>query len=174
MAGVTPPYLIVPTTEAPSQLITITLAGQDCVIGFFTKSTNVPVWDPGEIPTDPTPRYENVNPCFITLWVNGGTTLIIGSIIVRNNTLIVRDTYLGFLGDLVVYDFSGAGADPFGVPARLPPPNLRNQYQLTNFPVAWGDRAPASLAGRIPGMGSRFQMLYYPAGTYTPGYSLPP
>jgi hypothetical protein len=166
-------YLIIPTSEAPSQSITITLAEQSVLIKFYTKSTNVPVLDPSEIPTDPKPRYENVNPCFVDLYTGSGANLIIGGVYVRHAALIVRDTYLGFIGDLAVFDTTGADEDPSGVPLRLPPNHLRNDEQRALFPLSDGNLAPPGLAGRIPGMGSRWILTYWPVGTYNPGYSLP-
>jgi hypothetical protein len=166
-------YSIVPTSEAPAQQITITLAGQACLIRLYTKSTNVPTIDPGEIPTDPEPRYENINPCFVDVYTGSGANLIVGGVYVRQGTLIVRDVYLGFVGDLVVVDTTGAAEDPRGVPARLPPTYLRNQTQLAEYPLADGDMAPPAVAGRIPGMGTRWILTYWPVGSYVPGYSLP-
>lgn len=173
MSAFPPNFLIVPLTEAPSQRVTITLGNQACVVNVYTKSLNVPVQAPNEPALDPDPRYENINPLFVDIYIDSGATLVIGGVIVRHNTLIVRDTYLGFTGDLVIFDTSGAEADPQGVPARLPPAWLRSQSQQAQFPLSYGDRAPASIAGRIPGLGSRWLMLYLLSGTYTPGYSLP-
>lgn len=167
------PYLVVPTTEAPSQAITITLNGQACLINLYTKSINIAVQAPNEIPTDPTPRYENVNPCFVDVYTGTGANLIIGGVYVRQGSLIVRDVYLGFVGDLSVIDTSGAAQDPYGVPPRLPPPYLRNPAQLAAFPLSDGNAAPPAVAGHIPGMGSRFILTYWPPGSYVPGYSLP-
>jgi hypothetical protein len=166
------PFLVVPTTESPAQLITITLAGQACLIRLFTKSINVPALDPEEIATDPNPRYENANPVFVDVYTGSGANLVVGGVIVRHGTLIVRDVYLGFLGDLAVYDTSGAMEDPQGVPPVLPPLVLRNATQLASFPLSDGDRAPPAVAGRIPGMGSRFLLTYWPVGSYKPGYSV--
>ena len=166
-------YIIVPTTEAPFQSITIALGGQAALINLYTKSINIPVQNPSEISTDPNPRYENTNPCFIDVYIGSGATLIIGGVYVRQGWLIVRDTYLGFIGDLVVYDTTGAGESPSGVPPRLPPQDLRNTAQRAEFPLSDGNLAPPTVAGRIPGMGSRFILTWWPPGSYTPGYSLP-
>ena len=163
-------YQIVPMTEAPAQSITITLGGQACLIVLYTKSTNVPMWNPDEIATDPNPVYENVNPCFVDLYTGAGATLIIGGVYLRQGSLIVRDTYLGFVGDMSIIDFSGAGEDPRGVPPILPPNYLRNYEQRQMFPLSLGNQAPPNLAGRIPGMGSRWLLTYWAPGTYTPGY----
>jgi hypothetical protein len=163
-------FLIVPTTEAPSQTITTTLAGQNCQINLYTKSINWPLASVGNIDIQP-PTYQNINPCFIDLYSND--ELIIGGVYVRQGQVVVIDTYLGFDGDLAVLDSTGLGEDPYGVPYRLPPRYLRNQWQQA-LPPGYGDVAPPTIAGRIPGMGSRWLLAYWPVGSYTPGYSLPP
>jgi hypothetical protein len=155
-------------------LITITLGGQACLIRLYTKSTNIPVLEPGETSSDPEPRYENVNPCFVDVYTGSGANLIVGGIYVRHGSLIVRDVYLGFIGDLAVFDTKpGAAEDPVGIPLILPPLHLRNADQLAEFPLSDGNQAPAAVAGRIPGMGSRWILTYWPVGTYTPGYGPP-
>lgn len=174
MSSTSPAFLIVPTSEAPAQQITITLGGQACVLRLYTKSINAPAEDPNETPTDPNPRYENVNPVFMDVYVNSGATLVVGGVIIRHATLIVRDVYLGFSGDLAVYDSTGAAEDPSGVPPRLPPLELRSQAQREAFPLSDGNMAPSNVAGRIPGMGSRFVLTWWPPGSYTPGYSIAP
>lgn len=167
-------YQIVPSTEAPYQSITTTLAGQAALINFYTKSINTPIEQ--EIPTDPYPVYQNLNPCFVDLYVNG--VLIVGGVYVRQGSLIVRDTYLYLqqgqpvIGDLAVIDTSGAGEDPSGMPYRLPYPDLRSPAEQA-IPLAFGSVAPPSQAGRVAGMGSRWLLTFWPVGTYTPGYSLP-
>jgi hypothetical protein len=160
-------FLIIPTSEAPSQEINTTLANQDCTINLYTKSINVPI--ESEIPVEP-PVYQNTNPCFIDLYVSG--VLIIGGVYVRQSSLVVRDTYFGFNGDLSVIDTSGAAQDPFGVPPRLPPAYLKNPWQRS-IPLSFGEFAPNQYGGRIPGMGTRWILTYWPVGSYTPGYPPP-
>jgi hypothetical protein len=160
-------FQVIPTTEAPNQQITTTLANQDCLIQLYTKSINIPISTP--MAPEP-PVYQNRNPCFIDLFVNG--TLIIGGVYVRQGSLVVRDTYLGFAGDLSVIDTTGAAEDPFGVPATLPPAYLRTTWQRT-IPLSNQGKAPSNFASRIPGMGVRWILTYWPLGSYTPGYSLP-
>ena len=170
MSAVSTAYSVIPTTPAPYQSISITLAGQSCLINFYVKSIFVPVQEPNEIGSDPEPRYENQNPCFVDLYLNGA--LVIGGALARQGQLLVRDVYLGFSGDLVVIDTSGAGEDPYGVPPVLPPYYLRGASQRA-FPLVDGDLAPASVAGTIPGMGTRYLLTYWPASSYTPGYTIP-
>ena len=168
-------YITIPSTEAPYQSIVVTLGGQNCQINLYTKSINVPIEQ--QIPTDPDPVYQNINPCFIDFYVAG--ILVIGGVYVRQGSLIVRDTYLyvdqglPVIGDLSVIDTSGAGEDPQGMPYRLPYPDLRNQLQQS-IPLSYGGVAPPSMAGRIVGMGSRWLLTWWNSGTFTPGYSLPP
>ena len=156
-------YWIIPTTTAAYQQFTVTLAGQACLINLYTKTLNIPILEPSTIPISP-PKYENINPVFIDLFLTG--TLIVGGVVVRANSLIVRDTYLGFYGDLVVIDTSGAMEDPYGVSPRLPPNHLRNWWQQ----LMPGNQAAPSLAGTIPEMGTRWLLTYWPPGSYIPGY----
>ena len=153
-------YQIIPLTEAPSQSVSVTLGNQPCRINVYTKSVNVPIAPPDSIVTDPLPTYENVNPVFVDLYVND--TLVIGGVIALNANLIVRDAYLGFLGDIAICDTSGAGGDPYGVPLRLPPPDLRNWWQRSLPAALGGEYAPAAVAAKCPGLGTRFLMTYWP------------
>lgn len=152
-------YFNVPLTTAPSQEVNVTLGGQPCRIRVYTKSINVPIHPPGTIVTYP-PPYENTNPVFVDLYVNDA--IIIGGVLALNQNPIVRDKYLGFIGDLAFYDLSGKGEDPMGVPTRLPPPDLRNFFQR-NLPAFLGGKyAPAAIAGSIPGLGNRFILTWWP------------
>lgn len=156
MIGTLQPPFIIPTTEAPSQTINITLGGQACRINLYTKSINAPIV--AGLLTDP-PSYENINPVFLDLF--RGDTPIVGGVLCRTQSMIVMNTYFGFVGDLSMIDTSGANEDPFGVPALLPPPSLRNEWQR-RIPLRLGGRAPSNLAGKIPGLGTRFVLTYWP------------
>jgi len=87
---------IIPLTAVPSQLVNVLLAGQNCQIKVYQKSTGM----------------------FVDLYVDNA--LIIGGVIAENLNRIVRDAYLGFVGDLVFYDTQSTvqadgtlgGADP--------------------------------------------------------------
>lgn len=151
-------YQIIPTTEAPAQTINVTLGQQSCTINLYTKSINVPIQPPGDIPSDPLPTYENINPVFLDLYVNDA--LIIGGVLCLNAVRIVRDVYLGFVGDIAIIDINGQ-SDPYGVPLTLPPPDLRNWWQR-NIPLKFGGKAPPTVAGKIPGLGTRFILTYWP------------
>lgn len=71
---------IIPTSPVPSQMLTTSLAGQSCQIKVYQKTTGL----------------------YIDLSVND--VLIIGGVIALNANLIVRDSYLGFIGDLAFFD----------------------------------------------------------------------
>ncbi len=153
--SLSPPFII-PLTDKPSQTVNVTLGGQACKINVYTKSTNVPIEQ--QIPTSP-PDYENINPVFLDLYI--GDALVIGGVICRASSMMVMNTYLGFIGDLSMVDTSGAFEDPVGVSVRLPPPDLRNFWQRS-LPLFLGGMAPPNIAGTIPGLGSRFQLTYWP------------
>lgn len=77
----------------PAQSLNITLGGQVCRIVVRQLSTGL----------------------FIDLYVSD--TLIIGGVICENDNRIVRNTYLGFIGDLYFHDTlpppGGLPADPY-------------------------------------------------------------
>jgi hypothetical protein len=76
--------LIVPLTSVASQTVRISLGGQACKINVFEKSTGV----------------------YLDLYVND-SPIITGRLCMNNNKL-VRDAYLGFVGDLVFVDSQGS------------------------------------------------------------------
>lgn len=79
---------IIPLQPVPSQTFTITLNNQLCQINVYQKNTGL----------------------FLDLFVGG--VLIIGGVICLNLVRIVRNTYLGFIGDLAFIDNQGS-SDPF-------------------------------------------------------------
>lgn len=74
---------IIPTTPTPSQVLSVSLAGQRCRIEVFVKSTGL----------------------FLNLYVNDA--LVIGGVICQHANRIVRQAYLGFVGDLAFFDTLG-------------------------------------------------------------------
>lgn len=160
------PPIIIPTTTAPYQTINITLNNQSCTFDIYTKSINDAFGGPEITPSDPNPPYVNINPVFVDVFVND--ILIIGGVKALNNNLIVRDIYLGFIGDVAFVDTQGT-SDPYGVPGRLPPYFLRNRYQL-NVPPPNTEFAPPSIANTLPGMGTRFIFAYWFPGTFVSGF----
>lgn len=95
---------IIPTQAVPSQTLTATLAGQSCKINVYAKSTGL----------------------FLDIYVNDA--LIIGGVICLNGVKIVRDTYLGFIGDLAFFDTQGTD-DPVST-------GLGSRYELIYLEVA--------------------------------------
>jgi len=75
---------IIPLQAVPSQNIVIQLGGQNC-------SINV---------------YQNAYGLFCDLYVSNA--LVIGGVVCQNLNRIVRDLYLGFIGDLCFQDTQGA------------------------------------------------------------------
>jgi len=74
---------IIPISDTYSQTLKVTLAQQSCMINIYQKSTGL----------------------FCDLYIND--SLIIGGVICQNINRIVRDAYLGFVGDLVFWDTQG-------------------------------------------------------------------
>lgn len=75
--------LIIPIIDTPSQSLKVQLAGQNCKINLYQKSTGF----------------------YCDLYVNDA--LIVGGVICENLNRIVRSSYLGFTGDLMVMDTQG-------------------------------------------------------------------
>ncbi len=75
--------LVIPTIAVPTQVLTVTLAGQPCRIRIYQRSTGL----------------------YLDLYVNDA--LIIGGVACRYGDRIVRDAYLGFVGDLLFADTQG-------------------------------------------------------------------
>lgn len=111
----------VPLQPVASQTVTITLGNQNCTINVYAKQlaalqflletdTGLLLATEKYAELDVTPDTFPVSSAvFVDLYVNG--TLIIGGVPAFNETLIVRDAYLGFTGDLVFYDTQGS-TDP--------------------------------------------------------------
>lgn len=75
--------LVVPTVATPSQALTVLLGGQSCSIKIFQKSTGM----------------------YLNLSVSD--TPIVSGAICLDGVRIVRDAYLGFVGDLAFFDTQG-------------------------------------------------------------------
>jgi hypothetical protein len=75
--------LIIPTAPVPSQELSVQLSGQDCRIALYKKTTGM----------------------FCDVWVSD--FLIIGGVLCLDRNRIVRDAYLGFIGDLAMTDTQG-------------------------------------------------------------------
>lgn len=78
----------VPIQPVPNQTVTVQLGGQNCQLNI----------------------YQQLYGLFMDVYVNN--TLIIGGVICENINKIVRNSYLGFIGDFVFYDTTDAKSDP--------------------------------------------------------------
>ena len=89
---------IIPLADVYSQALNVSLGGQSCTINVYTKSTGL----------------------YLDLYVLD--SLIIGGVVCQNLNLIVRSSYLGFIGDLMFEDTQGVN-DPSS-------PGLGTRYLL--------------------------------------------
>ena len=80
--------VIVPVQPLASQTLAIQLSGQNCSLNL----------------------YQTAYGLFMDVYSNG--ILIIGGVICQNLNRIVRDVYLGFIGDFAWIDNAGLGNDP--------------------------------------------------------------
>jgi hypothetical protein len=94
---------VVPLQPLPAQLLRVSLGGQATTIKVYFKQITVPL--AAQIPTVP-PPYGAITPCFLDLYVNDA--LVIGGVLCQHENLIVRDSYLGFIGDLSMIDTQGS------------------------------------------------------------------
>jgi hypothetical protein len=78
---------VIPIQPIPSQKFAVTLANQPCRIWLYTRTTGL----------------------YCDLYIND--VLAIGGVPCLNTVLIVRDQYLGFVGDLALFDLQG-NSDP--------------------------------------------------------------
>jgi hypothetical protein len=101
---------IVPLTAVPSQSLTVLLNGQTCAINVYQKSTGL----------------------FFDLSVQGvtnpltGTSQLVTAMLCLNGVGLVREAYLGFIGQLVFVDTQG-DTDPYYT-------GLGSRYILTYSP----------------------------------------
>jgi hypothetical protein len=80
--------LIVPLNPFPNQITKISLANQACTIHVYQRLTGL----------------------YLDLYIQD--QLLIGGVICQNQNRIVRDIYLGFVGDLAFIDNAG-NDDPY-------------------------------------------------------------
>ena len=89
---------VIPINDIANQTLSAQIAGQNCSIDIYQKS----------------------NGLFLDLYVSN--SLIIGGVLCENLNFIVRDDYLGFIGDILFNDTQG-NSDPST-------PGLGTRYQL--------------------------------------------
>jgi hypothetical protein len=87
--------LIVPLQAVASQTVSVILNQQACTINVYQKTVTTNTVIPS---------------VYLDLYVNG--VLIIGGVVCENLNVIVRDAYLGFIGDLAFLDTQGSD-DPY-------------------------------------------------------------
>lgn len=80
--------MAIPLQAVASQVVSVALAGQACRINVYQKTTGL----------------------YLDLYVNDA--LIIGGVICQHANKIVRDAYLGFVGDLAFFDTQAGNQPP--------------------------------------------------------------
>lgn len=80
--------VIIPLQAAPTQTLNISLNGQACTLNLYAAGEDL--------------NSDNNIPVFVDLYVGG--VLIEGGMFSNIGVRMVRDSYLGFLGDLVMSD----------------------------------------------------------------------
>lgn len=75
--------LVVPLQPIPNQTLQVQLNGQACTLDVFQYAYGL----------------------FMSVTV--GDTLIIATVLCENDVLIVRNSYLGFIGDFIFFDTQG-------------------------------------------------------------------
>lgn len=100
MSGLQP--LIIPVQAVPSQTLLTFVSNQATQINLHAKNIWVPV--NSGIVTDP-PVFEERNPIFMDVYLNNAP--VVSSVLCRNNTKIIRDSYLGYIGDFAFQDTIG-------------------------------------------------------------------
>jgi hypothetical protein len=90
--------VLIPLTDVATQQVSVTVANQQCQINIYTRDAAL----------------------YCDLYV--AHTPIITGVRCLNLTKIVRDTYLGFTGDIYFYDTQGVSDPSY--------PGLGSRYQL--------------------------------------------
>jgi hypothetical protein len=97
--------MTVPLQPIPSQQINVLLNNQPTTLNVYAKAFGL----------------------FMDVYLN--QTLVIAGVICLNLNVIIRDAYLGYLGDFAFYDTTGNGNDPTYT-------GLGTTYQLYYFAPA--------------------------------------
>jgi hypothetical protein len=74
---------IIPLRAVPSQVLSVQLQNQNCNLNVYQRTTGL----------------------YVDLGING--VLVIGGVLALDRVRIVRDGYLGFVGDLAFWDSQG-------------------------------------------------------------------
>lgn len=83
--------LIIPTQPVPAQTLQVILAGQNVSLLISQLETGM----------------------YITIFLDGNTVPMLAGVICQSINRIVRNSYFGFVGDLIFIDQSGADEDPY-------------------------------------------------------------
>ena len=102
--------LIIPLLAEPQQIVSCSLGGQQCTITLRTMTNGQGI---------------DVTALYCDLSVAG--SLLIGGVVCQNLNRIVRDAYLGFVGDLAFVDTQGSD-DPTA-------DGLGTRFQLVYLPA---------------------------------------
>lgn len=100
--------LVIPTLAVPSQTLTVALAGQRCALALYERRDyTVPYGGaarpPGGVDYPPA--------LYLDLLLNDAPVVL--GVLCLQGVLLVRDAYLGFIGDLAFFDLQGT-VNPFG------------------------------------------------------------
>ena len=90
---------IVPLAPTPSQTVSVVLEGQFVTLNVYQQAPGL--WG-----------YDSPAPPALYMDVIVAGAFIVAGVLCLNLNRIVRDLYLGLLGDFVWIDNTGAGADP--------------------------------------------------------------
>ena len=118
---------IIPLTDTFSQQLNVQLAGQNVQLNIYQKKYTNSVTQLGGAPL--------IQSMFCDVYVNGAQ--IIGGVICENLNRIVRDVYLGLIGDFVFFDTQGTN-DPIS-------PGLGSRFLL--YYLTTSDLSAANLIG---------------------------
>lgn len=95
---------IIPTQPVPSQTVACIVGQQSCTINVRQAAQGM----------------------FVDLYVNNAPIIL--SVMAYNANRIVRDAYLGFIGDIAIYDLAG-NADPYYS-------GMGSRFQLVYIPAS--------------------------------------
>jgi hypothetical protein len=98
--------VIIPLQAVASQTVNVSLAGQACTINVYQKGILPPF---PALTVASTGVYLLSAVVYLDLYISN--VLVLGGIRCMNGVAIVRNSYLGFTGDLAFYDTQGS-TDP--------------------------------------------------------------
>jgi hypothetical protein len=111
--------LLVPIQDVTTQRVRVTVGAQNCLLNLYQL-------DNSTVAANDTTEVLPLQVLYMDVYV--GTVLIIGGVACQNLNRIVRDLYLGFVGDFVFNDTQGS-SNPTS-------PGLGSRYQLIYLETA--------------------------------------